>query len=234
MYAVAALSLLYVIIQWSIYGGLVPPPLHAASSALLIFTCLYAAARRVGARSLLALSLASAVGFSVEAIGVNTGIPFGNYSYGDMLRPKVLGVPLVIPLLWFAVTYAAYLAALAVARGALVLPLAVTNAVLWNMSADPTLSQVGLWTWENGGFYGVPYTNFLGWTLTALLISSIYRRLDRGPATPWHALPYVALSIAYVPPSISMGLHVPAAIGVALAAFYVAAPALARRAPTRL
>ncbi len=233
MYVVLALSLLYAVTQWLIYMGLLPPPLHAASSALLIAACLYAAARRIGARSLLALASAGAVGFAVEAIGVNTGVPFGHYTYGEMLRPKIMGVPAVIPVLWFAVTYASYLAALTIARGRAAILLGAANAVLWNMSADPALSSAGLWIWESGEFYGVPYTNFLGWALTALAMTTLYGRMDRGPAAPWHAAPYVALSIAYVPPSLSMGLHVPGAIGAAVSALYVAAPlSLSRRVPT--
>ena len=234
MYVIVVLSLLYAATQWLIYLGLLPPPLHAASSALLIAACLYAAAGRIGPRSLLALLFAGAVGLAVEVLGVNTGVPFGHYTYGDRLRPKIMGVPVVIPVLWFAVTYASYLAALTIARGRATILLGAANAVLWNMSADPVLSRAGLWTWESGEFYGVPYTNFLGWALTALAIVALYGYMDRRPAAPWHAAPYVALSAAYVPPSLSMGLHVPGAIGAALSALYAATPLVsARRASTR-
>ena len=39
--------------------------------------------------------------------GANTGLIFGNYTYGNILGMKVLGVPLIIGLNWFIVMYCA-------------------------------------------------------------------------------------------------------------------------------
>ena len=40
------------------------------------------------------------LGFSVEYIGVKTGILFGEYSYGENLGLKLFGVPLIIGVNW--------------------------------------------------------------------------------------------------------------------------------------
>src|SRR5262249_37089207 len=52
-----------------------------------------------GPRAAIALiGTATLGGFAVEAIGVATGFPFGTYDYSGQLGPKLLGVPLIIPL----------------------------------------------------------------------------------------------------------------------------------------
>ena len=50
-------------------------------------------------------------GFAVEAVGVATGFPFGVYDYSGELGPKLLGVPLIIPLAWTWMAWPGWLAA---------------------------------------------------------------------------------------------------------------------------
>ena len=45
--------------------------------------------------------LAISGGLAVEIIGVQTGALFGAYSYGDILGPKIAGVPLILGALWW-------------------------------------------------------------------------------------------------------------------------------------
>ena len=56
------------------------------------------------------LAITLAFGFAIEAIGLATALPFGTYSYAALLGPKVLGVPLLIPLAWSMVSYPILLA----------------------------------------------------------------------------------------------------------------------------
>ena len=39
----------------------------------------------------------------LERVGTTTGFPFGTYRYTGALQPQVAGVPLIVPLAWFAV-----------------------------------------------------------------------------------------------------------------------------------
>jgi uncharacterized membrane protein len=68
---------------------------------------------RVGA-SLVAVTAAG--GLAIEAVGVATGFPFGSYVYGDALGPKLLDVPLVVPLAWTWMAWPAWLVAGRLAR----------------------------------------------------------------------------------------------------------------------
>jgi len=63
---------------------------------------------RVGA-ALVAVTAAG--GLAIEAVGVATGFPFGSYVYGDALGPKLLDVPLVVPLAWTWMAWPAWLVA---------------------------------------------------------------------------------------------------------------------------
>src|SRR4051812_31352267 len=71
-----------------------------------------------GVRAAAALiATATLGGFAVEAIGVATGFPFGTYDYSGELGPKILGVPLIIPLAWTWMAWPAWLAAGRLVRG---------------------------------------------------------------------------------------------------------------------
>ncbi len=45
--------------------------------------------------------LAAIGGWLAECIGVQTGLLFGQYNYGEGLGPKLAGVPLILGILWF-------------------------------------------------------------------------------------------------------------------------------------
>jgi len=89
-------------------------------------------------------------GLAVEAVGVATGFPFGAYSYGALLGPKVLGVPLVIPLAWTWMAWPAWLAAGQLAsRGERTsnvprrVALAGLGLAAWDLFLDPQMVTEG-------------------------------------------------------------------------------------------
>jgi putative membrane protein len=48
----------------------------------------------------------------------------------------------------------------------------------WDFMLDPTASTINhYWIWENGGgFFGVPFVNYLGWLMTVFIFFSIFAR----------------------------------------------------------
>jgi uncharacterized membrane protein len=119
---------------------------------------------------------ATAGGFAVEAIGVATGFPFGTYDYSGQLGPKILGVPLIIPLAWTWMAWPAWLAALRLSRnptGRVLL--AAAGLAAWDLFLDPQMVAEGYWTWRSPhpalpGVPGVPIGNYLGWLGFAILL----------------------------------------------------------------
>ena len=122
------------------------------------------------------LGAAMAGGFAVEAIGVATGFPFGTYDYSGELGPKLLGVPLIIPLAWTWMAWPAWLAARRVTRNRPVrIALAAAGLTAWDLFLDPQMVAEGYWRWHDPvpalpGLSGIPISNYLGWLGFALLL----------------------------------------------------------------
>ncbi len=115
-------------------------------------------------------------GLLAETVGVHTGLPFGHYAYAGSLGPKVLDVPVVVPLAWTMLAHPAACAAARLAR-APVPRVAVAALALagWDVFLDPQMVEAGHWRWETVGAHlpgvpDVPLTNFAGWLVVSLLV----------------------------------------------------------------
>ncbi|BBH66916.1 membrane protein [Actinoplanes sp. OR16] len=146
-----------------------------------------------GPRAVAALvGTATAGGFAVEAIGVATGFPFGTYDYSGELGPKVLGVPLIIPLAWTWMAWPAWLAAVRVTRSRTArIALAAAGLAAWDLFLDPQMVAEGYWRWHDPvpalpGVPGIPIGNYLGWLGFAVVLmtalSYALRRSDPSPS----------------------------------------------------
>lgn len=117
----------------------------------------------------------AAATLTIEIIGSTTGFPFGHYTYTDLLQPQVIHVPLLIPMAWFMMLPAAW-ATVARYRPNRWLFALLSAAALtaWDLFLDPQMVAWGLWTWDApGGYFGIPWTNYLGWLLTAVFITAV-------------------------------------------------------------
>ncbi|MBO3737251.1 carotenoid biosynthesis protein [Actinoplanes flavus] len=130
-----------------------------------------------GVRAAAALIGTAALGgFAVEAVGVATGFPFGSYDYSGQLGPRLLGVPLIIPLAWTWMAWPAWLAAVRVAEGRVArIAVAAGGLAAWDLFLDPQMVAEGYWRWHDPvpalpGVPGVPVGNYLGWLGFALLL----------------------------------------------------------------
>jgi putative membrane protein len=130
----------------------------------------------------------AAIGLAVEAIGTATGVPFGDYRYGDRLGPMLLDVPLLIPMAWCMAAYPMLLLARRLAsRRAGVVMLGAWTITAWDVFLDPQMVGEGHWTFAGPtpalpGSPGIPLTNYAGWFATGLLIFFVLDHLPRTPA----------------------------------------------------
>lgn len=117
----------------------------------------------------------AAYAYGIEYVGVTTGWPYGAFEYGVALGPMLAGVPLVLPVFFFPLVLNSYLLCLLlasdVARSRRVqLPLVVATVVAVDLVLDPGAVALGFWAYDGGGaYYGVPWTNFAGWVLSATI-----------------------------------------------------------------
>lgn len=105
---------------------------------------------------------------AVEALGVATGFPFGDYSYGSGLGPRLVGVPLVVPLAWAMLAYPAHVVGARLGHRVLAGAWALAA---WDLFLDPQMVAEGYWTWTDPhGINGIPWSNHLAWLVVALLL----------------------------------------------------------------
>jgi putative membrane protein len=152
--------------------------LHRVTIATVVAfaaTCVLHAVVQRGLRWAVGLVVVTAGGgLAAEAIGVRTGLPFGEYSYAGTLGPEVLGVPLVVPLAWTMMAYPVLLAARRLTHR-WVVPLGAFGLMAWDVFLDPQMVGDGHWTWADPtpslpGVDGIPLTNFAGWLLVGALM----------------------------------------------------------------
>ncbi len=121
------------------------------------------------------LLLCTLLAGGMELLGTTTGIPFGAYKYTDLLGPKFLGhVPYLIPPSWMMMLYPAMVISHALGVKPFWRPV-VAGFILtvWDFAMDPAVTTgFAYWTWlTEGGFYGMPLQNWLGWWLTGTLVA---------------------------------------------------------------
>jgi carotene biosynthesis associated membrane protein len=132
--------------------------------------------------------LAVGVGLAVEAIGVGSGFPFGTYDYTGTLGREVLGVPFVIPLAWAMMAYPALIAARRLCTGTFTTVLVGAVALAsWDVFLDPQMVGEGHWSFTypdpSPPLVGdIPWTNFAGWFLVAIVLMAVLDRLPRRSA----------------------------------------------------
>jgi uncharacterized membrane protein len=135
-------------------------------------------------RAIIALAAVYVISLTSEFFGTTYGIPFGAYAYTNLLGPKWFDrVPLLIPLSWFTMTWAAWIIACRRTRGFQAVLLGTCLLVAWDLLLDPAMSRVtSYWIWgEKGSYYGMPWTNLLGWAITGFVLLVMLRKLAPEP-----------------------------------------------------
>jgi putative membrane protein len=178
-----------------------------------------------GVRAAAALvATATLGGFAVEAAGVATGFPFGTYDYSGQLGPRLLGVPLIIPLAWTWMAWPAWLAALRL-RSSTVgrVVLAAAGLAAWDLFLDPQMVAEGYWTWRSPtpalpGVPGIPIGNYLGWAGFALLLMAVLARASETSTAiaqdaPMFALWFWTYASSVLAHAVFLGLPASAAWG---------------------
>jgi putative membrane protein len=123
-----------------------------------------------------AFLFAFGAGLFTEIIGVNTGILFGSYHYGEVFGEKIFGVPLLIGLNWFCIVYAAYQVVVLFQKSWQLnrVGIAIMTAVLatifdWIM--EPVAIKLGFWQWHTAE---IPFLNYACWFGISFIIALFF------------------------------------------------------------
>jgi len=124
-------------------------------------------------KAMIAFSIIFLLGFSVEAIGVNTGAVFGSYTYLGAMGIKVWGTPLIIGLNWLFLSYTATsILDEAKLPAWTVYFLAPLLMVSYDFFLEKSAPVLDMWYW-----YGdtVPFRNYVAWYLIGFLCVAILK-----------------------------------------------------------
>lgn len=123
-----------------------------------------------------AVLMAVVVGMVTEMIGVNTGMLFGNYSYGEIFGRKLFGVPVLIGINWFCIVYASYVIAISSQRKqtwgkATIALLTASIATAFDWVMEPVAMKLGFWNWMGGQ---IPLFNYVSWFGISFAVSIVF------------------------------------------------------------
>jgi putative membrane protein len=157
--------------------------------------CWVSAERLLGSGAALRLAaIAAGTGWLAEELGSSYGWFFGSYTYTAVLGPRLGDVPVVIPLMWFALAYSGHVIAnLVVWQDPVDAPAPLRHDVLtsllgalvvtsYDLAGDPYMVYV-LKAWimakKDGWWFGETLQGFVGWMTVSFTILFAFRRLAR-------------------------------------------------------
>lgn len=130
------------------------------------------------------------VGISVEIIGTNSGMLFGNYTYGNVLGFKIKNVPVLIGINWFIIIYCSGISIHTLLMKAInrvaahtqkpptvlkaisVIVDGATLAVFFDWLMEPVAVKLGYWVWNGDG--SIPLFNYICWFIVSLLLLVVF------------------------------------------------------------
>jgi putative membrane protein len=140
------------------------------------------------------LFIAFATGMITEIIGVNTGLLFGRYAYGNTLGKGLISVPWLIGINWFTIMYCCgiilshlqswFFSRLPVAEAVVssrskFFSFIIDGAMLatiFDFLLEPVAVKLGYWRWLPNG--DIPLTNYLSWFLISTLMLTVFKLLS--------------------------------------------------------
>ncbi len=164
--------------------------------------------------------------WAVEATGVATGLPFGHYHYTAALQPQLLGVPILIAGAWLMMIPPSWAVARAITgktSGLMFIVVSGLAMTAWDFFLDPQMVGWNLWTWDevaSFSYFGIPWINFVGWFVTAALVTWVTRPSEL-PVIPLLSIYGIVWVLQTIGQLVFWGLIGPAIVGfIAMGAFF--------------
>jgi uncharacterized membrane protein len=180
-----------------------------AASLAMFAASFWSAWVLLGRRSTWAFVLVGLVlGWWAEQMGSTRGWFFGRYTYTDALGLRLGEVPVVIPLMWFALPFVGFVlanlmlwqrpvdAAASWPRTLLTAFLAAMLVTAFDLGADPYFVYVlKAWIMEkpDGGWFGETLQYFVGWMVVCFAVVVAARWAGRGDSAP--TSPHAGLAV---------------------------------------
>lgn len=106
--------------------------------------------------------------FTVEVVGVKTGLIFGEYFYGSSLILKIFETPFLIGFNWLMLTYGvvqllrmnSQVRKFSILLGAILM-------TVYDFVMEPVAVKTGMWSWPSDE---IPLQNYLGWFIVSAIV----------------------------------------------------------------
>jgi len=195
-----------VTLVWRLVPDALPPLVAIALITILplVFFLVHGSANYRFRDVLVFAAIALVVSNIFENLSILTGFPFGHYYYTDGLGPKLFLVPILIGPAYLGTGYLSWTLARVIlgateqrlpGNSIFTIPvLASFIMVSWDLSFDPIASTINhQWIWEQGGnYFGVPFSNFMGWFLTVFVFFQLFALYLRGRQNAYSQVPTVS------------------------------------------
>ncbi len=153
---------------------------------LLSFTILLTFHKERSNRFYISMIFIMIAGFIIEIIGVNTGFPFGEYSYGSAFGPQLLGTPFMIGVNWFIMAYCGAMLFRNFTKSPIFNAICAGIAItLVDIVLEPVAITFDFWNWTNPT---VPIQNYFTWAICISLFSLLLYGLRlkyKNPLANW-------------------------------------------------
>jgi bisanhydrobacterioruberin hydratase len=111
------------------------------------------------------------MGFAIEAVGVNTGVIFGEYTYGNTLGVQFFNTPLMIGVNWTILSYCSVMITrdlFKIQPKWMIALIAALLMVALDVVIEPVAVETDMWTWSS---VSIPLTNYIAWFLIAFVFN---------------------------------------------------------------
>jgi putative membrane protein len=109
----------------------------------------------------------------IESIGVNTGLIFGEYVYGETLGYQIFETPLIIGMNWLFLVYVSSSLTGKIISGKFISFLfPPVLMVVYDLVLEQVAPDLGMWNWNNEV---IPLQNYIAWFVVALLFVLVFR-----------------------------------------------------------
>lgn len=154
----------------SLFKALVPFHLLSCLVLLLLFQ------EQWNSKTLIFCVITYLVGFFIEALGVHTGLIFGQYQYGETLGWKIIDIPLVIGVNWLILIFCTGILLHEWYQNPwLKATIGATLIVAIDFLIEPVAIRLDFWDWT---YHQIPLQNYIAWYIVAFGLLCLFYNLS--------------------------------------------------------
>lgn len=130
-------------------------------------------------RGLLTILILSLYALFIETIALKTGLPYGEFKYRESLGTDITGgLPWPVLFAWPPLVISSIALAKAMVPKKFIAIASVLILISYDLLFDPIAVKLHFWEYvDKGMYYGVPWSNFVGWAFSGFVGFYIYKLL---------------------------------------------------------